>query len=155
MKRIEADTAYNEMKMAGMSFEDSAADVCKNFGIPKSLATVYADAMLYEVRQVLTTFDFGPSHLVSGNIPEEQRDRVRQLRSAMEKSSKGKRKLAELGMSDDDVIPVPAVLGIDDDGYFLTPRYRLDASDSSIQAELNSLRTRALAAAQRKFLKSK
>lgn len=153
MKRIDADTAYNEMKKAGMSFEDAAADSCRNLGIPISLANVYAKAMLHEVSQSLTTFEFGPSHLVSGNISEEQRDIVRQLRSAMEKSSKGKKKLAELGMTDENVIPVPSVLGIDEDGYFLTPRYRLDSRDGSIQAELNSLRTRALAAAQRRFVK--
>ncbi len=111
--------------------------------------------MIYQVRQTLTTFDFGPSHLVSGNVPDEQRERVNILRDAMEKSKKGRKMLSELGFSDKNAIPVPGVIDIDDEGYFLTPRYRLQANSSEIQSELDDLRTRALAAAQRKFTATK
>lgn len=155
MKRVDAQKAYEEMTAKGVSFEDSAEEVCRNLGIPRSLANIYAEVMIYQVRQTLTTFDFGPSHLVSGNVPDEQRERVNILRDAMEKSKKGRKMLSELGFSDKNAIPVPGVIDIDDEGYFLTPRYRLQANSSEIQSELDDLRTRALAAAQRKFTATK
>jgi len=140
-RRQELENVYQQMLAEGLTFEGSVQEVCANMGIAPTMAPFVGRLMVDTLKSDLATYSMGPSHLVSGNVDPRYTYDVRAVRKAMEQSEVGRELLCRCGMLDKaDVVPLPAVLESDSEGFFMNPRYRLPAENPELDHEIAELR---------------